>query len=260
MPERAPSALPRPIVPGVPSNRFAVLGAVGATLAARLTGRGWPQALGVGGAAFTAWALSRELNPDDPGSANLALLLSAGAALTRPPTLGDLLAAFGTVSALRVQVATVGPPPSDQDALALSVQAGLAGLLGNAGSALGTPLALLASARTQDRWAAPAWSPWAALGAVGLAWLLRGADPPRASVGGSALAALALALSAQALHPDPPTSTTDETGERLSAARLTDARALALTTLVLGLLDGGPASTTPLAAAWAATSLRRQKA
>ncbi len=247
-------------MPSVPSNRFAVLGMAGAVLAARLTGRSWGQALAVGGAGFTAWALNRELDPDDAGSANLALLLAAGAGLTRPPGVGDLLSAFALVSALRVQVATVGHPASQADALALGAQAGLSGWLGGAGGALGTPLALLASSAEGDRWVSPAWAPWVALGAAKVGRLFQPPTPQVSSVGGWALAALALALSASVLHPEPPSSTTDETGERLSAARLSDARAVALASLLLGVLDAGAAGSVPLAAAWAAIGLRRGRA
>ena len=70
------SALPRPLDFSVPSNRTAVYGAALFGVLALLLGRGWRQALGVSGSSLLAWATGRELDPDSPASAAVALGLA----------------------------------------------------------------------------------------------------------------------------------------------------------------------------------------
>lgn len=262
---RAPaSALPRPLDLSYPSNRVALLGALGFTLAGRLSGRGWAQAARIGAAAFSAWSLGRELDPDDAGSANLALLLAGAAALERPPGLGELLSALSVTSAARVELASVGHAATGADALALSAAGGLAGALGDVGSALAPALALLASRAEGDGLGPPDFAPWLALSTAALGCLLGeglGRGRPRAtSWSGWGLALLALAAKGPALEPPAPHSRADQTGRPLSPSRLLGARAVTLAALALALLDGRPAHATPLTAAWAALGLRRGRA
>ncbi|MFD1730278.1 hypothetical protein ACFSC4_02835 [Deinococcus malanensis] len=117
-----------------PSNRYAAGGALAAAVTARLLGGSWADALGVGGAAFLAWATARELDPDHPETATVALPVAAAAAWMGGP--GNPVPGLAALSAVRVMAGTVGRDPTTVDLAALAGQAGLAAATGEKAAAL----------------------------------------------------------------------------------------------------------------------------
>ncbi|MFC5847159.1 hypothetical protein [Deinococcus petrolearius] len=260
---RLASALPRPLDLTLPSNRYAAAGLAAGTLAPLLLGRGWRSALGTGLAGFSAWATARELDPDHPQTAALALPVAATAALLGgvPHLLGSLTA----VSSLRVLSATVGHRPSPGDLLALGAQAALSAFAGQRAAALIPGAALSLAADAGDRFA-PA--PEAALYGVAAGVLpptlrrpgrTEGDDKAaeNRSVLSDLLSLAALGLSRSLAAPEPVRSGCDLVPARVSAERVQRSRQLALGALGLGLLLRESRGLSPLAAAALAVGLRR---
>ena len=271
------SALPRPLDLTVASNRYAAAGLAVGTLAPLLLGRGWKAALGTGMAGFSAWATARELDPDHPQTAAVALPVAAVAALLggAPNLLGSLTA----VSSLRVLSATVGHRPSQSDLLALGVQAALSAFAGQRAAALLPGAALSLAADAGDRFA-PA--PEAALYGVAAGVLPptlhrsekatkeKGKDeeshkdhPKKASDRGvltDLLSLAALGLSQSLAAPEAVRSGCDLVPTPVSAQRVQRSRQLALGALGLGLLLRESRGLAPLAAATLAVGLRRSGA
>ena len=184
------SALPRPLDFSFPSNRTAVYGAALFGAMALLLGRSWRQALGIGGSSLLAWATGRELDPDSPASAAVALGLAgiSGLVQTRQKQTGQgqgaqeraaqaqtgqaqpgqtqagqnpsrrnrgaaapaILSGLAALSAVRLLTGTVGYAATRPDTLALSVQAGAAALAGYPVAAALPAAALALSAAEQD--------------------------------------------------------------------------------------------------------------
>ena len=258
------SALPRPLDLTYPSNRAALLGTVAFGAATLLLGRGWRHALGVGGAAFLGWATGRELDPDFPVSALVALGLAGTASLGqtergRAHTAPAPLPGFAALSAVRILSATVGHPVSPQDAAALSIQAGVVALAGSRTPALLPAAALALSGAQQDSLRPEAsWGAPAALGAGLLPALRRGPAPQRPrQMYGDLLSLAALSLSRQITAPETPDSRCDQVPTLVSASRLQASRALSLGALALGLVRRESSALLPLAAACLGTGLRR---
>ncbi|GAA5511686.1 hypothetical protein Dcar01_00399 [Deinococcus carri] len=221
-------------------------------LAARLSGRAWGAALGVGAAGFLAWSTARELDPDHPDTANAALPLAALAALLGGEP--DLRAEFAVLSGLRLLSATVGPPPSPLDVAALAGQAALAARAGERVAALVPGAALALSAQQADGVQAS----WPAAGLAGAAALLpAGQRGQGRSLPADLLALAALGLVGVLLAPEEVRSRSDDASRRVSAERVRLARLLAAGTLGAGLLGRQTRSLTSLAAAALSVGLRR---
>ena len=110
LPTSPPSALARPLDPSFASNRLAVLGAAAGLVLPLLLRRSWRQAVGISGAALLGWATGRELDPDHPETAALALGLAGGASLLGGSgQMQALLPGLSALSSLRLLVGTVGP-------------------------------------------------------------------------------------------------------------------------------------------------------
>lgn len=266
------SALPRPLDLTVASNRYAAAGLAVGTLVPLLLGRGWKAALGTGMAGFSAWATARELDPDHPDTAAVALPVAAGVALLGgvPNVLGSLTA----VSSLRVLSATVGHRPSPSDLLALGAQAALSAFAGQRAAALMPGAALSLAADAGDRFA-PA--PEAALYGVAAGVLSPTLHRPAATKGGQItgqggeaaapaegrsvlsdlLSLAALGLSRSLAAPEAVRSGCDLVPTPISAERVQKSRQLALGALGLGLLLRESRGLVPLAAATLAVGLRR---
>lgn len=255
-PSPAASALARPLVPSVPSNRLAAGGFVVGTLAARLLGRSWRGALEVGGAAFLAWATARELDPDHPETANAALPVAALVALSGDPP--DPLAGLAVLSGLRVLAATVGQRPTPPDLVALAGQAALAARRGERVGALvpGVALALSASASQADPFRASA----GAAGVIGAAGLLpAGREGRGRSPAADVLALAALGLASALTAPETVRSRCDRAPLPIPAERVRLARWLAVGSLGAGLLGGQTRSLMPLGSAALLVGLRRAR-
>ncbi|ACO45903.1 hypothetical protein DEDE109153_02880 [Deinococcus deserti] len=238
------SALARPVDLRYASNRYAVGGAVAAAVTARLLGGSWADALGVGGAAFLAWATARELDPDHSETATVALPVAAAAAWMGGP--GNPLSGLAALSALRVMAGTVGRGPTAVDLAALAGQAGLSAACGEKAAAL-----------------LPAVTPYVTPGAKAL-WPMGGALVPALSGGaGASLPAsitglAALILAPRLIEPELTAAECDHPPRTVQPVRVQRARQAAVLTILGGVVTGQTRSLVPLAAAALAVGLRRQ--
>ena len=288
------SALPRPLDFNVPSNRTAVYGAALFGALALLLGRGWRQALGVGGSSLLAWATGRELDPDSPASAAVALGLAGITGLaqigknqtgqdqrtqaraaqvqtgqdqsrqSRGAAAPAILPGLAALSAVRLLSGTVGYAATRPDTLALSVQAGAAALAGYPVAAALPAAALVLSAAEQD--ALRPHAEWGAALALGAGLLPQVFGHKKAGAGagsaGRQLPSTLLSLGAISLGQtltaaEEPLSQCDQVPLTVSASRLRASRVMGLGALAAGLLRGESASLVPLAAACLGTGLRR---
>ncbi|OOV15478.1 hypothetical protein [Deinococcus sp. LM3] len=237
------SALARPLDFSYPSNRVAAAGSAGAALLALAFGRPWAQAVGVGGAAFLAWATARELDPDHPVTANAALPVAAAVALLGGA--GNPLAGLAVLSGVRLIAGTTGEPATRADHAGMLVQALLAGASGERAAAFlagGAPL-LTAEARSALP-AAGALMPTLHRQA-GFSW------------GSALLAASVLPLAGILTAPEAVTSVCDRAGRPVRAQEVQLARHAAVLTLGAGLLSRRTRGLVPLAAALLTVAARR---
>ncbi|MCE2527814.1 MAG: hypothetical protein J4G00_09820 [Actinomycetia bacterium] len=121
---------------------------------------GWPEAVQAGLAAYLSWALTRELDPDHPISANLAALAGGGLALAMDTHAGVL---FVMLLVVKVTVGSSGLSPALWEAAVLG-----SGAIVFAGTLTGWWAAMaMAAALALDTWMEPAASAshrWVALG------------------------------------------------------------------------------------------------
>lgn len=259
-----PTALGRVIDLKYPSNRWAVLGSLGAAAASKVAGRSWAGSARVGLSGFAAWSLARELDPDASRTANVALPIAALATFQAGEGAGELdelaalLPAFATLAGLRLATASTGDAPRWYDHLAVTGVSALTGQSGNHAMALLPALSALASMLARDGREPPAWlAPLAA--AAGL--MPRGPEEPdltnhRQGVSGG-LAGLALALSPLLTPREQVDSEMDNGEGKISPQRLQAARLLGVLGVGLGLTGDHARAGIPLAAATAVIASRR---
>lgn len=258
------TGLARGIDPRLPSNRFMVLTSVGAgATAAVWNGLGdLVGAIGAGFvtgmAVFLAWAIARELDPDQTASAGVAMLVAWAALWFGRPGLG---ATAAILVAVRITIRSTGVAHRVLDRLALVAFAAYLGTVEEAWAALATLVIAVALDGTvlSDR-AAGGVALAAAMVVVGaVAVAVAGTDFGWRAPTVPEIAAVALAVVAGvwglvlASHP---TSVADYTGEQLEIDRLRAGRAVALLAAVLAAGFGGESITalTPLFAAMVAVS------
>ncbi|AWN22882.1 hypothetical protein DKM44_06270 [Deinococcus irradiatisoli] len=261
---RPDSALPRPLDFTYASNRWAAAGLVVGTLAARALGQSWPGSLRTGLGTFSAWAIGRELDPDNSATALGAMPLAFAASLARPQTASDhpegpgsllqALPSFTALSSLRVLTASVGAAASVADSTALGLQAAATALSSGSVGALLPGAALELSHRRHDAFSAPP--------TVGVAALAAGALPAAGQGSGrhvlsDVLSLAALGLGANLAAPERIRSRCDQTSSKLSDDRVRDARLLSLAALGLGLVRRETLTLAPLAAACLSVGVRR---
>ncbi|PNY82563.1 hypothetical protein [Deinococcus koreensis] len=241
MPTMPPSALARPLDFTHSSNRVAVLGSLGALLLARRRTGSWKEAVNVAGACFLAWATARELDPDHPWTANLALplafmLVVRGAANPLP--------AAGTMSGLRMLAGTTGEAPTPVDTAAMLAQTGLSARFGGRLGALLPALAPWLSQRQET----------AALSLLGLL-----VPPVPASTGGGSVWPVlgALALAPWLIRPESIASSCDRAARPVRDSDVQQARSAALAVLGAAVLSRRHQAQQPLAAAVLTVGLRR---
>jgi len=245
------SGLGRPIDLSYPSNRYAVAilllsGAVG-SIAAFVAGEGWLESLAwgvlAGGAAFLAWAIGREVDPDRASTAAIAAPLAAAAVAVGRPSLWS---AAAVLLAARVAVRSTGVAPKPVDLAMVAVVVAAA-----ASSAVGVPAGLLAGGiLVADRaLARPAPVFVAAAGlVVVLAAVAIGAvrgtlapDPAGFELGEAVVAGLAGIGCLAVFGPARPRSLGDLTAEPLVGSRLRAARIVTAAALVgAAAWAGGP--------------------
>ncbi|WP_029478409.1 hypothetical protein [Deinococcus frigens] len=251
-PNKAPApqpALARPLDFSVPSNRIAAAGALAALLLGRAARGNWWAALGVGGAAFSAWAIARELDPDSPQTANAALPVAAAAALLGGP--GNPLAAFAALSGLRMIAGTTGQAATPADQMGLLIQSALAAATGNRSAALLSAAAPLLTPESHS---------WQPAPGVLMPRLWRDRAEGLTTVPAALLGLGAVALTPTFTAPEPVASPCDRAPRTVRAREVQRARQAAVISLALGLGGGGVRGLVPLAAAVLTVGLRRVRA
>lgn len=257
------TALSRPIDLGVASNRFALFASLVIALLATVVtfatdpgagalgagGRGIASGLGV----FLAWAITREVAPDHPAAARLAVAASLPAMLLGPPALSAL---FVVLLALRITVRTTGRAPTRVD---LGVLVVLAAFASTSTTGFIAALALAYAVHADRKLPEPARDrdhevTAVAIVAVALAStvvsrsFLTGWDGLAL---GAALFVVAVIAAATRFRATA-THASDDTGEGLWLERLVHARRLLLVTLAVALLWAGGQAVAALAPAGAA--------
>lgn len=221
------SGLARPIDPSFRSNRLAIIGTFAAGLL--ISASSWigssafdPMAV-IGGslAVFLAWAIARELDPDNPVSAAVAMFAALAFAFS---TGVEAAGAAVSLLGLRVIVGSVGRPLRPADYLVLILAAGYGGSQPELWpSAAVIVLALAISRPLRARIAAAssitAWAISALLWSPGLAW-----DTSAAALAGVAFGVLAALAS---LPSSSVSSSTDAGSSTISSTRVALARMVA---------------------------------
>ncbi len=219
---------------------------VGDTLAAAARA-----ALLAGLAAFAAWALAREIDPDTTASAALAAPLAVLSLLVGEPFLG---AVFAVLLAGRIVGRTTGLPLRPTDGvlvvgLAVYVAAAPFGVVAVGGLALAAALDAALDAQ-------PGWRRWLAptvIGAGGTAAVVAGEWPGWTTPGIGALAlVLAAVVGTLAMRRGALTSTCDHTGEPIDPVRLRFTRVITLVVPLAYGVIGGEAAIAGLAPVFAA--------
>lgn len=256
--------LGRPVDPRSPSNLFAVAVSLAAGLA------GWLVVGTIGGAlssllaAFLAWALGRELDPDRPWTAGVAAVGAGAVSLAFPPEAGALAV---VLVAARIVVRSTGLPPTTLDLVAVTALAAFFAR-SPSGWAAGMALAFaLARDTTLPQPAERTQLGFAAATAVLVTLIASFSD----ALGGPWMAPDAYEVTIAALGViagvtlprEIPISECDMTRASFTPERLTWARWTALGALVLaGVAGGGPAiggmaaGWTALVATWLGARLR----
>jgi hypothetical protein len=257
---RLRTGIGRPLDFAHASNRYAaavtILGGLGTLVWRWATGAddiwGWSFRVAVG--VFLGWAIGRELDPDDTGSAALASLVVIPLTVLGSPSLGSSVA---VLLAVRIAVRTTGISPHVIDGIALVAGAAYLGARAGTWPALGTLIVAVAT----DRYASPPgpertiWFGAAmTVAAIGAAlWL---ADPPgwtEPSIAEWVVLALAATSGFLAIvNTRTPAGKTDFHDQSLSEARLRFGRVLVLFTLVVGVVYLGGPAVADLGPVWAA--------
>ncbi len=251
------SSLARPLDFTFASNRLAAAGLVGGALLGWGRQRNVKAALSAGADVFVAWAIARELDPDDALSAAWALALALPVAALAP---SQDLSGGALLQALRLLTGTTGVEPTGLDALALGGAAALSAGGGGV-AALAPGLAWWLSASVRDELSPPLW-PAAVAGAGQLAGAFRRREQVKRD-GGAPLKLAALAVLAAtwgATQPGEVSSACDHNRLFVSARRVTLARQLTVGLLAAETLSEGTRGARrlwPLWAAWLAVAARR---
>jgi len=256
------TAVGRPIDPEYPTNRAIALITLvimaGGALWRGLSGTAWRASamwgVQAGLTVFLAWALCRELDPDHPLAAFVAVALALPATyLWDLPQLGVIL---WLLIAVRVVNRTAGPPAGVLDALGLLGLTGWLSLQGNWGYGVIAALAFLLDSQLPNP--APRHLVFALLVVVitvVAAFVGSGSAGQGAPSLAGGLIALALSLLFMPVHLTARTveSVGDQTGEPLAPIRVQTAQALALLVGVEVAVVSGLAGLTALFPLWAAT-------
>jgi hypothetical protein len=258
---RIRSGIGRPLDASHPSNRYVgvatLLSGLGTLSWRWLTDAGdiWLWSFRVGAAVFLAWAVAREIDPDDALSAGIATVVVVPLMALGAPS---LVSAAALLLAARIAVRTTGISPHLIDGAVLTAGAAYLGARPETWPALG---ALILAVGT-DRYAQPQGPDrtlWfsAAMTLAAISTALVFAHPPGWTQPTipewGALGITAVAGFLAAVNTRPLVSRSDYHDTTLSESRLRFGRGLVLFTLVVGVIYlGGPVipSLTPV---WAAT-------
>jgi hypothetical protein len=256
------SSLSRVVDPRYPSNRLAIAGAAAAAMIVGVAGLAdidvgsgvLTAAVGV----FLAWAIARELDPDHPASAAIAIPLSFVLLLALGPP--SLLVSTGVLLGTRMAAGTVGTPLRPLDIGGIIVISALLGtdLIGATGVAA-MVVGVLVGERRRSRAIVIAAAAAAAFTVVGIV-----SDIERTWAGPGTTGSIVLVatvISVFVVIPAPPaTSIADRHTGILLRWRVTVARAVAGLAVVAGFVLVGGTGITALAAtataALAGTAIR----
>jgi hypothetical protein len=246
------SGVGRPIVWSIPSNRFAVIGSASGTVvvAAVRLAEGRPltvgNLLGTFVALFLAWAVGREIDPDENLSAALGLVLAILTILEFG--FASVWLVGGVLLAVRLVVGTVGVSLHTGDAIVI---AALAGYVGYRHMSWFVVIILVVGVGVSGG-AKLLWHGLLVVvgGAVGLALSHASAGFMRPT--GGSLAALVGVVAAGVILSggSPPESVTDHGGKPILRYRLVAGRIAAVIAVVVATGQAGVLATTgPVAAA-----------
>jgi hypothetical protein len=257
------SSLGRDVDPRLPSNRLAIVGALLAALATGLAAQAgleiglspFSAALGV----FLSWAIARELDPDHPAAAAIALPVSFVLLVLVGPS--SLLVSTGLLLGARMTAGTVGTPLRLLDVVGIVALSALLGtsVVGAVGvAAMG--VGVLVDEPRRERALAVVGSAAVAFAAAALvtgvewAWML-----PDTS--GWVVLVIGVAATLLVIPAAPPDTPTDRTGDLVQGGRVTAARVVAGVGVVAAFILAGGTGIAALAgtsvAALAATSIRQ---
>jgi hypothetical protein len=248
------TSLPRMVDPRYPSNRLMLVGAgvtglaVGLAVLLGADLKAGPLAAAVG--IFLAWAMARELDPDRPTSAAIAMPISLVLVLTVGPP--ALLVTFGVLLGLRITAGTVGTPLRPLDfvtivGLSAALGTSMVGAVGAAAMIIGV---LVAEERRQRGIAIAAAS---AVTFIAVA-LLSGVEFARIEPTAIEWITVGLAITATLLviPAATPTSETDRHTGTVNRDRVTGARLVAGLAILAGFAVAGASGVIATAATVAA--------
>jgi hypothetical protein len=233
------SGIGRPLDPRLGSNRIAIAGALlGTVLALILQWNNGESvsifaagAMGVG--VFLAWAIARELDPDHPTSATIAVIIAAGAIAFGPFAAG---AAAVAMLGARVMAGTVGTHLRPADIVVLTAAAAYAGTQPEAWGAAALLIAAVLVARPRRAGAIAAI--FAVSTVAGAA--LTGATPAPGAPTPLTIALIVTTIVATAIsYPARRIASSTDTGRSpISTTRVTIARVAVASAVVVGSLLG----------------------
>lgn len=258
-----PSSLGRDIDPRVPSNRLAIAGALTAALVAGLAGLldlgAGPSPVSAAIGVFLSWAIARELDPDHPVAAAVALPVSLMLLMLVGPS--SLIVSTGVLLGLRMTAGTVGTPLRLLDIAGI---VGLSALLGTSVVGIVGVAAMGVGVLVDEpRWTRATAIVAGAASAFTAAALFSGVDriwtTPSTLGWVTLIAGIVATLSL--IPAVAPASSTDRTPARLLQGRVTAARTVAGITVVAAFALAGGSGVAALAgtvtAALAGTAIRR---
>lgn len=227
------TGLGRPLDIAHRSNRTAIsvtiLSGISAALLSWLS-NGSPDVMGSGAVAlgvFLAWAVAREIDPDRPSSATLAMLVAWGIALVVPPA---LLATGVILFGVRILAGTVGGRMSAVDYLVLTGASVIAATEPVAWPAIGVLTYAVWKERPSPRW--PLWA--IPGGAVFVALVFEAVPQPGLSGVGSVVLLIGVILIGFARRQARTVSSMCDTGDRAIEARAVSRARLAAIVAVVG--------------------------
>lgn len=257
------SSLSRALDPRYASNRLAIAGALIVGVAAALANLfGLDIGLGPISAAvgvFLAWAIARELDPDHPASAAVAMPASLVLLLAIGPA--SLVVSMGILLGVRLAAGTVGAPLRTLDVIGV---VGLAAFLGtNPIGVVGLGVMVIGVVVDEPRRNRAVLITATAVSAFVAVVLVSGLERTWTTPDTAGWIALAVAVAAavSVIPAASPTSSTDRHTGRVLRTRVTAARAAAGSAVVAGFVLAGGVGIAALAgtaaAALTGTGIRR---
>jgi hypothetical protein len=235
------SAMGRPLDPHYPSNLLAIAGSVGTGIVFAIFNLFASEPLAsspfaAGMAVFLAWAIGREIDPDNNAAAALAMLVAAVYSVLAAPS---VMLGAGMLITSRLASGTVGIYLKSIDRIVLIALGGLLGAGATTAAAL--PALIAAILIIQPRVIQTLFLAIGTATAGALVYSLRQPEVARTSLEPSSLVALAIIglAVARILPAADPVSPTDIGGREIQGRRVTSARVAVAATIVLAFILAG---------------------